>query len=101
MNEVKPFTGDQPDEIDFMELDNIIEVDFNTDPENLIMILQAIQGRYNYLPGPAPEISFRKNRRSFKPDLRCRHFLQHFQPRTEGQKHRFRMPGDRLSRARR
>ncbi len=52
MNEVKPVTGDQPDEIDFMELDNIIEVDFNNDPENLIMILQAIQGRYNYIPGP-------------------------------------------------
>jgi len=52
MNEVKPVKGDQPDEIDFMELDNIIEVDFNNDPENLIMILQAIQGRYNYLPGP-------------------------------------------------
>ena len=53
MNEVKPFKGDPPDEIDFMKLDNIIEMDFNNDPENLIMILQAIQGRYNYLPGPA------------------------------------------------
>lgn len=53
MNEVKPFKEDPPDEIDFMELDNIIEMDFNNDPENLIMILQAIQGRYNYLPGPA------------------------------------------------
>lgn len=53
MNEVKPFKGDQPDEIDFMELDNIIEIDFNNDRENLIMILQAIQGRYNYLPAPA------------------------------------------------
>jgi len=52
MNEPNPFKGDQPDEIDFMELDNIIEGDFNNDPENLIMILQAIQGRYNYLPGP-------------------------------------------------
>ncbi|MBL6979335.1 MAG: NAD(P)H-dependent oxidoreductase subunit E [Desulfobacteraceae bacterium] len=53
MNEATPIKGDQPDEIDFMELDNIIEMDFNNDPENLIMILQAIQGRYNYLPGPA------------------------------------------------
>ena len=53
MNEVRPFNGDQPDEIDFMELDNIIEGDFNNDPENLIMILQAIQGHYNYLPVPA------------------------------------------------
>ena len=53
MNEATPIKGDQPDEIDFMELDNIIEMDFNNDPENLIMILQAIQGRYNYLPRPA------------------------------------------------
>ena len=53
MNEVKPVKGDQPDKIDFVELDNIIETDFNNDSENLIMILQAIQGHYNYLPGPA------------------------------------------------
>ncbi|MDM8526062.1 NAD(P)H-dependent oxidoreductase subunit E [Desulfococcaceae bacterium HSG8] len=36
-----------------MELDKIIEDDFNNDKENLIMILQAIQRRYNYLPGSA------------------------------------------------
>ena len=36
-----------------MELDNIIEKDFNADKENLIMILQAIQRRFNYLPKPA------------------------------------------------
>jgi NADH-quinone oxidoreductase subunit E len=53
MNEPEPVKGNQPDEVDFMELDNIIETDFNNDPENLIMILQAIQGRYNYLPEPA------------------------------------------------
>ncbi|MEA1947422.1 MAG: NADH-quinone oxidoreductase subunit NuoE [Thermodesulfobacteriota bacterium] len=40
-------------EIDYMELDNIIEEDFNNDKENLIMIIQAIQRRYNYLPRPA------------------------------------------------
>jgi len=40
-------------DVDFMELDTIIEKEFNTDKENLIMILQAIQRRYNYLPRPA------------------------------------------------
>ena len=41
------------EEIDFMELDRIIGDDFNNDKENLIMILQAIQRRYNYVPRPA------------------------------------------------
>jgi NADH:ubiquinone oxidoreductase subunit E len=40
-------------EIDYMELDNIIEKEFGQDKENLIMILQAIQRQYNYLPKPA------------------------------------------------
>lgn len=40
-------------EIDYMELDTIIEKDFGQDKENLIMILQAIQRQYNYLPKPA------------------------------------------------
>ena len=40
-------------EIDYMELDRIIEEDFGNDKENLIMIIQAIQRRYNYLPRPA------------------------------------------------
>ena len=39
-------------EIDYMELDNIIEEEFSNDQENLIMIIQAIQRRYNYLPQP-------------------------------------------------
>jgi len=43
------------DEIDYMELDRIIEQDFNNDKENLIMILQAIQRTYNYLPRPTLE----------------------------------------------
>jgi len=37
-------------EIDYMELDTIIEEQFNRDKENLIMILQEIQKKYNYLP---------------------------------------------------
>ena len=40
-------------DVDYMELDTIIEKEFNSDKENLIMILQAIQRRYNYLPQPA------------------------------------------------
>ncbi len=40
-------------EIDYIELDDIIEKDFDQDKENLIMILQAIQRHYNYLPKPA------------------------------------------------
>jgi NADH-quinone oxidoreductase subunit E len=43
------------DGIDFMELDQIIEGEFSSDKESLIMILQAIQRRYNYLPRPALE----------------------------------------------
>jgi NADH:ubiquinone oxidoreductase subunit E len=40
-------------ELDYMELDNIIEKEFGSDKENLIMILQAIQRRYNYVPRPS------------------------------------------------
>ena len=43
-------TSDQPVAIDYMELDTIIEGQFNGDKENLIMILQEIQKKYNYLP---------------------------------------------------
>ncbi len=42
-----------PDAIDYMELDTIIETEYGLSRENLIMILQAIQKRYNYLPKPA------------------------------------------------
>ena len=38
--------------IDYMELDRIIDDEFNNDKENLVMILQAIQNRYGYLPEP-------------------------------------------------
>lgn len=40
------------EEIDYLELDQMIEKEYNGDKENLIMILQAIQRRYNYLPNP-------------------------------------------------
>ena len=40
-------------EIDYLEVDKIIDNEFNQDKENLIMILQAIQRRYNYLPKAA------------------------------------------------
>jgi NADH:ubiquinone oxidoreductase subunit E len=53
MNETAGLDNPQSEEIDYMELDGMIENDFNSDSENLIMILQAIQRRYNYLPQPA------------------------------------------------
>ena len=43
----------QIDEIDYGELDEIIEKEFSNDKENIIMMLQAIQRRYNYLPEAA------------------------------------------------
>jgi len=53
MNMAGVQTVDQNEQIDYMELDSIIEKEFNSDKENLIMMLQAIQKRYNYLPQPA------------------------------------------------
>ena len=51
MNELRPSKTTQEEvEIDYLELDKIIEEEFGNDKENLIMILQAIQRRYNYLP---------------------------------------------------
>jgi len=51
MNERSPSKTTQEEvEIDYLELDKIIEDEFGNDKENLIMILQAIQRRYNYLP---------------------------------------------------
>jgi len=52
MNEVSPSktTQEKEVEIDYLELDKIIEEEFGNDKENLIMILQAIQRRFNYLP---------------------------------------------------
>ncbi|MFO7665964.1 MAG: NADH-quinone oxidoreductase subunit NuoE [Desulfobacterales bacterium] len=45
--------SEAPLEMDYRELDRIIEEDYQNDKENLIMILQAIQKTYNYLPKPA------------------------------------------------
>jgi len=52
MNEVSPSkaTEEKEVEIDYLELDKIIEEELGNDKENLIMILQAIQRRYNFLP---------------------------------------------------
>lgn len=43
----------ETEEFDYAELDKIIDEDFTGDRENLIMMLQAIQRHYNYLPRPA------------------------------------------------
>ncbi len=43
---------EQP-EVDFRALDDLIEERFAGDKENLIMILQAINNEYNFLPRPA------------------------------------------------
>jgi len=53
MSKAKPLQNEEPEEIDYLELDQIIDKDFNNDKENLIMILQSIQRRYNYIPKPA------------------------------------------------
>lgn len=53
MSVAQPIAQVNTDDIDYMELDRIIEEDFGNDKENLIMILQAIQRKYNYLPRPA------------------------------------------------
>ena len=53
MSEASTRNMDLSTEIDFVELDNIIEDEFDNDKENLIMILQAIQKRYNFVPQPA------------------------------------------------
>ena len=53
MSDEQSTPSDSTPEIDYLELDNIIVKDFRNDKENLIMILQAIQNRYSYLPEPA------------------------------------------------
>ena len=50
MDQGSSANSDQPVAIDYMELDTIIEEQFSGDKENLIMILQEIQKKYNYLP---------------------------------------------------
>jgi hypothetical protein len=49
MNKTSPLTSGCDVEIDYTELDRIIEEDFNNDKEYLIMMLQAIQKHFNYL----------------------------------------------------
>ncbi|MCP4578411.1 MAG: NAD(P)H-dependent oxidoreductase subunit E [Deltaproteobacteria bacterium] len=53
MNETNPIANDSTEAIDYLALDRLVEDRFNNDKENLIMILQAIQAQYNYLPRPA------------------------------------------------
>ncbi len=53
MNENKATENDADLAIDYLALDRLVEDQFNNDKENLIMILQAIQTEYNYLPRPA------------------------------------------------
>jgi NADH:ubiquinone oxidoreductase subunit E len=53
MSAVQPVEHTPTDQIDYMELDHIIGEEYGNDKENLIMILQAIQRRYNYLPKQA------------------------------------------------
>jgi NADH:ubiquinone oxidoreductase subunit E len=53
MSETSLPITEQDTNIDYVELDGIIEGEFGDDKENLIMILQAIQNRYNYLPQAA------------------------------------------------
>jgi NADH:ubiquinone oxidoreductase subunit E len=52
MSDLSPLNSDPSEAIDYLELDKIIDEDFGNDKENLIMILQAIQKRYNYIPQP-------------------------------------------------
>ncbi len=53
MNTVRKQQNDTSTQIDYMELDAIIEKEFNKDKENLIMMLQAIQRHFNYVPQAA------------------------------------------------
>jgi len=53
MNEVKIKKNDQSEEINYSDLDQLINGEFGGNKENLIKILQAVQRRYNYLPRPA------------------------------------------------
>jgi NADH:ubiquinone oxidoreductase subunit E len=53
MSAASSLPKEQIEDIDYLDLDRIIEDEFSGDRENLIMILQAIQRRYNYLPRPA------------------------------------------------
>lgn len=53
MNTAPQELAPSPEALDYLELDEIIEGEYGGDKENLIMMLQAIQHHYNYLPRPA------------------------------------------------
>jgi NADH:ubiquinone oxidoreductase subunit E len=53
MSEAQAIGVETAEAVDFIELDTMIDQEFDRDKENLIMILQAMQRRYNYLPKPA------------------------------------------------
>ena len=53
MTDTNPMANDATVAIDYLALDRLVKERFNNDKENLIMILQAIQAQYNYLPRPA------------------------------------------------
>jgi NADH:ubiquinone oxidoreductase subunit E len=53
MNKAMDQSNDPSAQIDYKALDTIIEEEFNNNKENLIMMLQAIQKTYNYLPRSA------------------------------------------------
>lgn len=50
MNGTHPINDDAAPAIDYLALDQMVEEKFGNDKENLIMILQAIQAEYNFLP---------------------------------------------------
>ena len=42
--------GSSPSEVDFQVVEKVINNEYQGDKENLVMILQALQKEYNYLP---------------------------------------------------
>lgn len=52
MNDPTTAANTYSPEIDFAEIDGMLAERYGSDKENLIMILQSIQERYNYLPQP-------------------------------------------------
>ncbi len=52
MNKTSLPAGEKFNKKDFLNIDKIISEEYNNDNENLIMILQAIQKKYNYIPKP-------------------------------------------------
>ena len=82
-------------DIDYLQLDHIIEVEFNNDEENLIMILQAIQRQYNYLPGPTLSYLAVKIEVPLSKIYEVATFYSTFSL-TPGAKHHFHLSGYRM-----